>query len=161
MKAYKKSKLEYKNGYIMKDDKVITVNRAVVSQLNELDRKVQEARHRKVQESNAKTVSMIMDDKFEPATEHAKIGYDVSTPELDAAIDKAIDIMDEIDASNRAEMAERYLRGIEETIEFVDSNRVLDKSKVMDAKRFDLPVVGNPLELDLERLLDLVAELYA
>ena len=98
-KMFKKSKLSYKNGYIVKDGKVIGISNAIVAALNKLEREYQEWLH-----DQGKVLPMPIDeDPFEFETEHGKVYPKVSvdTPALDKKAAETLKIMEELDNVER------------------------------------------------------------
>ena len=161
MKAYKKKKLAYENGYLMKDGKVVVVDPQVVRMLNKLDVDVQKARHETVRKFKCSAVSEIMSEDFERETERYTMEFEVDTPSLDEMTKNTMKLMEEIDACNNASKGNDYLKMIDPVVQFVANKKVLDWNGLAAPEQFDLPIIGNPLELDADTLMSFVNSVFA
>ena len=157
MKMINKSECEYKGGYIVYNDKVMCINNKVVDLFNKLDVDVQHAQF----EATNKPKCFEPVDEFVAKSEHGAIYPKISanTPELDAAAEKALKIMDEIDAIADAEKVNEYFLSIDELFEFVSQDFIVSGDQPTQ-HRFDLPTIGNPLKLSKEDLSDFVVSMF-
>lgn len=157
MKMINKKDCEYKGGYIVCNGEVVCVDNEVVDLFNKLEEDVQRAQF----EANKQPAIAVSDEKFARKTEHGKIMPIVkaSTPELDNVVDKTMKIMDELDACASAELANDYFAGIKSLILFVNDEFVLSGEQATQ-HRFDLPTIGNPLELTKDDLSALVIGMF-
>lgn len=159
MKMYNKSECEYKGGYIVTaDNEIVSVDNEIVDLFNKLEEDIQRS---KFNEVNKVLQPITPDFEFSRQTEHGEIYPTVSanTPELDAAADKAIKMMDEIDAMSAAEKANEYFDGIHPLFMFVNDEFIVSGEQAAQ-HRFDLPVIGNPLELDKDKLSEFVIDMF-
>ena len=159
MKIYNKNDLTYKNGYIICDDKVVSIDNEIVDLLNKLDTDIQRAEWRQAKSDNAHEAWKEAMSQFEPKSEFTLPEIGAETPVLDAKIEEAKMLMDDIDAKAYAAQANDYLAGIKPVVLFVQDDSVVEFEQPTQ-HRFDLPVVGNPLELDGESLALLVCRVY-
>ena len=162
MKIYKKEELEYKNGYIVKGDDVIVVDPAVVCQANELESRLQKACHDYgVRDAKEKLLqSLHQNEEFNRVSEHGpKIKFKVDTSHLDKAVEEAEAIMDELDSLAEADKALAIIDEYEVLLKFINDDFVVscDNAKLV---RFDLPIIGNPLELSADDFVDTVCALF-
>ena len=157
MKMFDKGNCKYKEGYIVCGEEVVAVSNEVVDLLNKLDTDIQRA------EFDRKNAAPEPDvpKKFARKTEYGKVYPHIvaDTPVLDKQVQKTLDMMDELDAAAAAEKCNDYFEGLQPVILFVASNGIVSCEHA-EQHRFDLPVVGNPLELDKERLADLVIGMF-
>lgn len=154
MKMIKKENCEYKSGYIVSGDEVVCIDNEVVALLNRLDIDAQRARFDRENKVEAHEYKC-----FTPKSEHhVEVMAGVETPKLDKFAEEALELMEEIDQLNNAEKVNIYLRGLGPVLSFIDEDYVLaiDQPKQL---RFDLPTIGNPLELDFEKLSEIVVEM--
>lgn len=143
MKMYKKTECEYKNGYIVNGDEVVGIDNEVVLMLNNLDVDVQRARF-----EQANKVKPQETKEFVPESEHQVLAeIVVKTPKLDEFAETAMEIMEEIDAVNTAEAATDYLAHIQKALMFAHDEEIVEFAQSVQL-RFDLPTIGNPLDLD-------------
>lgn len=156
MKMIDKKDCEYKGGYIVNDGKIVCVDNEVVDLFNKLDVDIQRA---EFVADNQQLVTPVKE--FVPKTEHGAL-YPVvtaETPELDKLAEHAMKVMDEVDAMADATKANEYFAGIHQLIEFVNEDFIVSGEQAMQ-HRFDLPTIGNPLELDKDKLADLVVSMF-
>ena len=159
MKIYKKSECKYEDGYITCKGRIVQVDNEIVDLINKLEDDVQLAKHNRLCESLTSAVPPL--PKFGRKTEFGQIYPMVvaDTPELDDAVGKAERIMDEIDEMARADKANEYFAGIKPLFLFVNTKTIVSCDQDVQ-HRFDLPTVGNPLELDKDKLSDLVTGMF-
>lgn len=152
-KMYKKSKLQYRDGLVVKDGKVIGIDNEIVVALNRIEREYQKALWNK--EHPIRPAALVEEFAFETERGNVYPHIEVRTPHLDDAIDKAIGIMDDLDAVSFAERVNKYLEEIHPLVEWVAGKRIVSCSQPVQA-RFDLKYIGNPLELDKNQLVEIV-----
>jgi hypothetical protein len=157
MKMINKKDCEYKGGYIVCDGKIVGVDNEIVDLLNKLDTDVQRAEFEK---NHIAKPAMPMPE-FEPKSEHGCLVpfIQADTPEMDKMAEHSMKIMDELDAVAGAELANEYIAGVGPLLMFVNDEFIVSGEQGTQ-HRFDLPVVGNPLELDKEKLADLIVGMF-
>lgn len=158
MKMFNKADCEYKGGYIVCGDKVVAVDNEVVDLFNKLEEDIQRANHNRGIFGGMPAVEPA---PFHRQTERGNVypHIEAETPELDKAADVAIKIMDELDAVADAEKCNEYFTGIHPLILFVNDDFIVAGEQATQ-HRFDLPTIGNPLELDKDKLSDLVMGMF-
>lgn len=158
MKMFDKNECEYKGGYIVCEGQVVCIDNEIVDLFNKLDTDVQRAKF----EAAHRQAPVDQDEAFAPKSEHGAIypTIEAKTPELDKMAAKAVKLMDEVDAMESAARANEYFAGIHPLIMFVNDGFVVSGEQAVQ-HRFDLPVVGNPLELDKDKLSDIVLSMFA
>lgn len=158
MKMYAKADLEYKNGYIVdKQGEVVAIDNEIVDLFNKLETDMQHAYWEKGQPK----IELPSIEKFSRVSERGNVyaHIEANTPKLDKEIDKAIAIMDELDAVDRAKKVNDYFNGIVPIQLFIaDENIVACESAV--PHRFDLPLLGNPLEMTKQKLAGFVIDMF-
>lgn len=158
MKMINKADCEYKGGYIVCNGEIVCIDNEVVDLFNKLDTDVQRAQF----EATHRRPAVEQSEEFKRETEHGKI-YPIvkaDTPTLDKAAEKALKMMDELDAMADAEMANEYFDGIKPLIMFVNDEFIVSGEQATQ-HRFDLPTIGNPLEMKKEDLSDWVLNIFA
>lgn len=156
MKMYNKKDCEYKGGYIVCDSKVVGVNNVVVSKLNELETMVQKAKHERENKVEIKPV-----EPFARETERGNVIPVIctNTPMMDIKIAEAEMLMDEIDDLSKANAAQEYMDTMGPVIEFINDDFIVSLDDGYQ-ERFDLPTIGNPLELDKDKLGEFVLSCF-
>lgn len=159
MKMYNKSELQYKGGYLVtSDNKVVGIDNNIVVLFNGLEEDIQYAKFMRTQELLTLPEPTM---EFHRKSEHGKIvpTIEVETPKLDAAVEKSVKMMDELDAVSNAAKANEYFEKIMPLVMFVDDEFVVSVDQPSQY-RFDLLCVGNPLELTKDKLVDLVTDMF-
>lgn len=147
MKMYKKEDCQYKGGYIVCGDDVVGVPNQLVALVNRVEHDVQFAKF--TAERKAKPVEEAV---FAIKSEHAKpITVQADTPKLDEFVAKSIEIMDDIDLIGKVDELQKYIDEIEPVFAFAEEDFVISHDQ-QSQLRFDLPTLGNPLELTAEKL---------
>lgn len=160
MKMFNKSDCEYKGGYIVSDGEVVAIDNEIVDLFNKLEEDIQ---HAEFERTNCGAAPCwIEPGEFHRSSEHGKIMPFVTakTPELDKLAEQAIKIMDEIDDFANAEKVNDYFNSIKPLIVFVNEKFIVSGEQASQ-HRFDLPTIGNPLELDGDKLSQLVIDMFA
>jgi hypothetical protein len=126
--------------------------------LNKLDIDIQRAQYETVNHPDL----AVPVDEFVPKSEHGSVVpvFSANTPELDKKAETAMKIMDEIDDMAKAEQANDYIADIRPLFGFV-SDEFIVSGEQPTQHRFDLPTIGNPLELKKEDITDLVMTIFA
>ena len=159
MKMFDKKQCEYKGGYIVCDDEVVAIDNEIVDLFNKLEEDIQRA---KFEAENCDPLPCYKEPgKFERITERGAIMPVASapTPTLDKMAEKTMKILDELDDVANASRVNDYFAGIVPVIEFVNDPFIVSCENGTQ-HRFDLPTVGNPLELDRDKLSELVIRMF-
>lgn len=159
MKIFHKTDLEYKNGFLIKDDEVVGIDNEIVDLLNKLDTDIQRAEFISERQTGIDAVNEMLDVKFKPKSEFELPVVGTHTPYLDAKVEEAKAIMDELDGKDAADKANEYLKNIKPVVLFVKDDSIIEFEQPRQ-HRFDLPRIGNPLELDEETLALLVCKVF-
>lgn len=158
MKMINKKDCEYKGGYIINNGEIVCIDNEVVDLLNKLEEDVQRAQFEATKKSFCVSLS---NDEFVRKTERGNIipYVEAKTPELDKMAEQTVKIMDEIDSIGNAAMVNEYFQGIKPLILFTNDEFIVScEHDVQHA--FDLPTIGNPLELTKEDLSEWVLGLF-
>lgn len=159
MKIYKKSELEYKNGYLVKDDEIVQVDNEVVDLLNMLDTHVQRAEHEAGKKKCYECFKEVIEDEFVPQSEYFLPVIEVNTPLLDSEVDKTMAIMEELDDKEKCRLVNEHLNGYRPVVLFCKDDTVVSFDQPTQ-HRFDLSRLGNPLELTAEDIAVYCGILY-
>jgi len=156
MKTYKKSKLVYKNGYIMTaKGKIVSVDNRIVMLANQLELDHQKAEY----ESNIECAcEACACEEFEPKSEFKRPVIEAKTPVLDKKVEESIALMDDLDRVQAANKVNSYLDKIDDLIQFAREDFVVD-TKQDKQYRFDLPTLGNPLEWTGDKVVEFAVDL--
>ena len=135
-KFYKKSQLEFINGYVVDPatSEAVALPDKVAEQLNDYETTVQKAKYMADQEerrSNRKRAAMI----------------ETVTPLLDKKKEESLAILEEIRTSCAADSVNEILKGYEDMIEFLRSDTFVEGTKVV---MVDTPELGDPLKLTID-----------
>lgn len=157
MKIYNKKDCTFVNGYIVCDNEVVNVPSIVIAQANKLEEDVQRARYNK-----ANKVEPINVEPFVRKSAMPTATIEVDTPVLDQKIEAAKQLIEEFDAVATCEGANDYLKDLAELIDFAASEIIVEGTPSMfgGIRRFDLPVVGNPLELTVDKIIEFALEVF-
>lgn len=161
MKMINKADCEYKGGYIVWGDKIVCVDNEIVDLFNKLDTDVQRSQFERTHKKLEFLEAVNKDHEFVPKSERGAI-YPVitaDTPELDKMAERAFKIMDEVDSIANADKANDYFDSIHPLIAFVNDEFIVSGEQATQ-HRFDLPAIGNPLELDKDKLSDFVMSMF-
>lgn len=158
MKMIDKKDCEYKGGYIVNDGKVVCVDNKIVSLFNKFEEDVQRAQFEATKEPVCATPN---DEEFMRKTEHGNIYPCVkaSTPELDKKAEQTMKLLEELDQMVAADQINDYLYEIQPLIEWVHDDFIVSGEQATQ-HRFDLPTIGNPLELDKDTLCQWVIDMF-
>lgn len=159
MKFQDKTKVIYKNGYLVtKKNKVRMPSAKVVRQLNAIDSMMQMAEKADFVNARIKEVGEI-DTSFKSVSEHDPImNLEVETPHLDDAIEKTMNVLKDIDASENTKKVKMAIEKYKDVFRFVEEDEYLVEDHGL---QFDLPLLGNPLFLDSEELVKILYKISA
>jgi hypothetical protein len=156
MKFMKKEKLVYKNGYLMNEKgKIVMPDYDVVYQFNNLEEEFQRALYLKAQPKAVAAPSMEGWEKVSERDVDVEDMFFAETPTLDKKIKESIALMDDIDAANKVDKLQAIAAEYPKVIEFINSKEII----VYDDReyRFDLAMLGNPLEFTVEKFRRVVS----
>ena len=87
---------------------------------------------------------------------------EVDTPILDQKVEAAKQLIEELDAVATCEGVNDYLKDLAELIDFAASETIVEGAPSMlgGVRRFDLPVIGNPLELTVDKIVEFALEVF-
>lgn len=153
-KLISKTDLKYVDGYIMDDDNnILAIHGKVVDFLNDLEISVQKAEYIKAQPKGKMPPTI---QGFKPKSERKVYSVEVpETPNLDARAALAKHILDETLAVSTAASYNSFIEENADVFEWLDAERVI-VGNAMIAQRFDLPTLGNPLELTAEKVIEII-----
>lgn len=152
-KMYSKSQLAFINGYVVDDDNnVVCLPDKVAEQLNELEEIFQKAEYLKAQDPATPMPSL---DGFKRKSIRKTIEIEASTPTIDAKVAESMQIRDELRKLNNADTMNKTIGKYQEIFNFVQSDTFVEGDK---AVFIDTPTLGNPLNFNVDYLLDKLAE---
>lgn len=157
MKMYKKSELSIVDNLIVtKDMEVVAVDDSVIWQANRLETMLQQAKFIAAQPDATPAPSL---DGFERKSvdDDVKGVFNAHTPMLDRKAAETMAIMDELDDASTASKANELLSSFKELLKFVRSEYVMDRGICHEV--FDTPLLGSPLEMTEETIVNAVAEI--
>jgi len=141
-KLIKKKDCKFKNGYIVKDDKVIGLPTAVWMQLNKLELMMQQYAYLDDQGEYHKAPSL---EGFKRASSKKRSYVTVKeTPTIDELVSKAESFMRETDAVNTANDVNKMIDRYGALVDWCASKKFV--GGLQDGP-LDLVMIGNPLEL--------------
>lgn len=154
-KMYFKSELTYKSGYILTEDNdVVALPNKVAKQLNEIETMIQKALYLA---SKPKACPEPTLDGFVRNSER-KV-YKIkspATPMLDRRAEDGAKILNEIRNKDKVSVVNDMIEANSELFAFLDSNEFVEGDEV---ERLDLPTLGNPLDLSVENLSDMLIKI--
>lgn len=159
MKMINKSELEYKNGFIVNGDEIIAVDPYIVRQANALEEMVQKRRWLNDQPQACSGPNL---SSFERESELDVLPHwEAETPLMDKKIEDSLKLMEELDEMNMVNLVnEKIFDDLKQLVEFANNEYVIDRSVLCAPEQFDLPTLGNPLELTADQVSKYVAEAY-
>lgn len=83
-----------------------------------------------------------------------------STPILDAREKEGLALAAEIEAINKHQDIENFIERNQDLLSWIDSDSVI-VSESNSICAFDTPVIGNPLELTIDRVLSIISDIGA
>lgn len=158
MKMFNKAECEYIGGYIVCDGKVVAIDNEIVDLFNKLEEDIQRKNHERSVFGDMPAIEPM---PFHRKTERGDVYPQVraETPELDKIADTTMKLMDELDSIADASKCNEYFEGIKPLLLFVNDDFIVSGKQAVQ-HRFDLPTIGNPLEIDKEKLSDLVVNMF-
>lgn len=158
MKMFDKEKIEYKNGYLVCEGEIVSVDNEVVDLANKLETDVQRASFKRTHGCNYDPCK-VCDEPFARTTERNIPTLRVETPMLDKKTKQAMQMMDEIDAMEKADQINEYLRGIDPLLQFAENDFVI-ACEHGEQHRFDVPVLGDPTKWTLKSISEQVMSIF-
>ena len=149
MKMFKKAELEFKNGYLLDGDEVVEVSGSLVRDFNQLEYLYQKALHNKDNK-----VSPVEQKEFEFQSAYDNLQVEVNTPTLDAKAKETVKLLDELDSVSIANNANELLDEFKNLVLFVTEESFVEGE--FGTLKFDMKTIGNPLELDVDKLTDII-----
>lgn len=154
-KIIKKSEITFVDGMLVKDDDVICIEPNIIHQANMLETLAQKTAYLAAQPDYSPAPSL---DGFEREYASDKLcQFTASTPILDAKVKEAMDIMDELDDVTTANQANSMLDNYRELYEFCSVDYVVGSLDKVNVIQFDLPILGNPLNLTTDDIENVIA----
>lgn len=157
MKLINKNKLHFENGYIMKKSKVVPIPRVVAMQLKLLDLAMQQRDYLLKQPAYQPAPTL---KDFKPASwfENTYTVTKPKTPVTDKRVEEAMAFIEEMDNVSYAEDAQKHMDEFKPLLDWIaDEKMLIDDSGWIG--RLDIPFVGNPLELDVEEVMEVIIQL--
>lgn len=151
-KMYKKSDLSYVNGYIVtKDDEIVLLPNDASNQLMHLEYELQKLEwlKNKPKLPLIEYPDFVRKSEFETAVPEIA----VETPLLDEQVQRSMKMREEIDNQKASKMANKFLAKYEKLFRFIGSDLFTEGDSDI---QFDLPTLGNPLELTADKVVQLV-----
>lgn len=157
MKAIKKTDLVFDDGYLTTSEgDIVAVDPKIVEDFNRLEMILQKAAYDK--EKNSKTSVEIEDFAFE-SMHKKKLEIKVETPTIDKKIEMTTKFLEENAKVICAQNANRLLDGMQELLEFADSDKVYSIEGIAPV-RFDTKTIGDPLKITIEGLTKKIEAVY-
>lgn len=158
MKFINKSDLEFRDGFLVHGDDVVMVSAAIVYQANKLDEVIQ----RKKWEDANSVDPMLVRERSEfnrKSMFDVELNLSVDTPTLDAKIEESKRLSDDIKQQAAIDDISETLSHCDDLVQFIVSDKVLASDDGV-LIRFDLPILGNPLELTIDSLVNELGGCY-
>lgn len=150
-KIYRKTQLSFVNGYIVDgSDNVVALPYKVAEQLNDLEEKIQLAAYMEEQGEARPAPSA---DGFVRRSAFTKPVIEVETPHLDAELKRSLGILEDLRAKDHASKANAMIESFTELFDFVSGDSFVEGNQIV---RTDTPTIGNPLDVTIDRLLELI-----
>lgn len=155
-KIIKKSKLHYEGGFVVKGNKIINLPIGVVLELRKLEALFQRCEYLDEQEPYSPAPSL---DGFVQQSERGDLPFDikVETPTLDKKIKESLALAHEIEVAQNAGDFAQFTNAYKELLEFVCSDKFVEGTAEM---RLDLPRIGDPLKLTLDKVMSMLQFCY-
>ena len=155
-KIIKKSQLTFVDGMFAKGDDVIFVEPAIILQANMLETLAQKTAYLAAQPDYSPVPSL---DEFEReyVADQRLTSFVAQTPTLDAKAEEALRIMDELDDATTANQANSMLENYRDLYEFCSVDYVVGDTNRVNANKFDMPILGNPLKLTTDDIENVIA----
>lgn len=156
-KYIKKSKLVIKDGRLVKKNKVMALcNYSIVRQYNELERLLQKAMYLGEQ-PDYQPAPTLKGFEFESEFERSRFKVEKpETPLTDKKLEEAMGFIKELKDCKRADDVNVIIEHFADLLEFCEAEEALvDECSCAD--RFDGKYLGDPLELDVDRVKSAIA----
>lgn len=157
MKMYRKEELSLKNGLLVSDDgDVVVVDPDVITLANNLETDLQKARYLAAQPSGIASPSL---EGFHRKSMDSIQKFTCDTPLSDKKAEEAIAFMDELDDIKLTDEMNKHLMDVLPLVMFAQDEEVLD-TDCKSVRRFDTPMLGNPLEWTEDTINVAIAEIH-
>lgn len=159
MKLYEKSSLSLFDGmFVAADGTIVVPDSKVMNQANELETLIQEAVYLMNQPDAAPAPSL---SGFErKSVFKVKEHFVAETPTLDKKADEAITLMDELDDATRVIDINNHIQHFADLVRFAGADRIVCFEDNAYYNRFDTPVLGDPLKLTVNDVIDKIAFIH-
>lgn len=155
-KYVNKSKLDFKDGRLVKKNKVVFADYSVVQQYNLLEQMVQRAMYLGAQPAYSPAPSL-NGFEFESALDRSSFAVGMpETPITDKKYEEAMAYMAEIKSCHQADELNNAIGGFLDLLEFCESDEVLVHKCGCD-DRFDGVTLGSPLGLTVDAVKKYIA----
>ena len=160
MKLYEKSSLSLFDGMLVAADGTIVVpDSKVVNQANELETLIQEAVYL-MKQPDAAPVPSLSGFERKSVFKVKKEYFTAETPMLDKKANEAMALMDELDDASRATDINNHIQHFADLVRFAGADRIVCFEDNACSNRFDTPVLGDPLKLSVDDLIDKIAFIH-
>ena len=140
------------------DGTIVVPDPKVVEQANELETLIQEAVYLMKQPDAAPAPSL---SGFERKSVFKVKGYFIAeTPTLDKKANEAMALMDELDDANRAADINNHIQHFADLVRFAGADRIVCFEDNACSNRFDTPVLGDPLKLSVNDVINKIAFIH-
>jgi len=158
IKLINKNELVFRNGYFYCDNERVAIDGIVVNQFNEFEEIIQKYNYL---EKQGDYHSMPTLDGFE--REHIspiEINVEAPTPVLDMEIAKTKAMLSEIDGQSMAEEITRVANHYKEMLYWIGSETIdVRDNNFFDEFRVDTPLLGDPLELTKDVIMEYITHM--
>lgn len=161
MKMYSKKDLKFKNGYLIAPDgEIVTPDFNIVGQANQLETSVQ--RRSFIDKQPEVCFGPNLNEfKRKSIDDVNTCEFKIDTPLLDEKVDESIALMDEIDNAQVVErMNEELHYKYNNLLKFVIDDDIVCKENDIAFSKFDTPTLGNPLEWDVNKIMDAIGYIF-
>jgi len=152
-KMYKKEECEFIGGRILHGDEIVAMDKTVFDMLHAMELAAQEADYILSQPKATEAPSL---KGFKQESCYDKPSVIPETPLMDKEVERAMAIMAEADRASTDNRLNALLISYEPMFMWVNDEYVVDEPGGT-LERFDLPRLGNPLELTEARLVSALA----
>lgn len=160
MKMYEKSSLFLLDGvFVAADGTIVVPAPEVVNQANELETLIQEAVYL-MKQPNAAPVPSLSGFERKSVFKIEKEYFSTETPMLDKKAKEAMALMDELDDATRATDINNHIQHFSDIVRFAGADRIVCFEDDDCFNRFDTPVLGDPLKLSVDDVIDKIAFIH-
>lgn len=158
MKLFKKKDLVYIDGMLVNEDtnEVVAVNQNIVIDLNSIETMYQQAKYLSEQGAYNPAPSLEGFERERFYTEKLPLAPEPETPVFDEKVKKSLALMDEMDAKAKTEKINESIEQFRDVFLFLEHDYVVNRGNDYQAFCFDLPQIGNPLELTQDKLVEIL-----